>query len=44
MSAQSSRAIRKIRYVKGMDLFQLQVSTDHPHGLSDLQFDALIRF
>jgi xylulose-5-phosphate/fructose-6-phosphate phosphoketolase len=31
----------KIRYVNVIDLFKLQPSTEHPHGLSDKDFDAL---
>jgi len=31
----------KIRYVNVVDLFKLQPSTDHPHGLSDRDFDSL---
>jgi xylulose-5-phosphate/fructose-6-phosphate phosphoketolase len=31
----------KIRYVNVVDLFKLQPSTEHPHGLSDRDFDAL---
>jgi len=31
----------KIRYVNVVDLFKLQPNTDHPHGLSDRDFDSL---
>jgi xylulose-5-phosphate/fructose-6-phosphate phosphoketolase len=31
----------KIRYINVVDLFKLQPSTEHPHGLSDRDFDAL---
>jgi xylulose-5-phosphate/fructose-6-phosphate phosphoketolase len=31
----------KIRYVNVVDLFKLQPSSDHPHGLSDHDFDSL---
>lgn len=31
----------KIRYVNVVDLFKLQPSTEHPHGLSDRDFDLL---
>ena len=31
----------KIRYINVVDLFKLQPSTEHPHGLSDQDFDAL---
>ena len=31
----------KIRYVNVIDLFRLQPSTEHPHGLSDRDFDSL---
>jgi xylulose-5-phosphate/fructose-6-phosphate phosphoketolase len=31
----------KIRYINVVDLFKLQPSTEHPHGLSDADFDAL---
>jgi len=31
----------KIRYVNVVDLFKLQPSTEHPHGLSDRDFDSL---
>jgi xylulose-5-phosphate/fructose-6-phosphate phosphoketolase len=31
----------KIRYVNVVDLFKLQPSTEHPHGLSDHDFDSL---
>jgi len=31
----------KIRYVNVVDLFKLQPSTEHPHGLSDQDFDSL---
>ncbi len=31
----------KIRYVNVVDLFKLQPSTEHPHGLTDRSFDAL---
>lgn len=31
----------KIRFVNVVDLYRLQPSTEHPHGLSDLDFDAL---
>jgi xylulose-5-phosphate/fructose-6-phosphate phosphoketolase len=31
----------KIRYINVVDLFKLQPSTEHPHGLSDGDFDAL---
>jgi len=31
----------KLRYVNVVDLFKLQPSTEHPHGLSDRDFDSL---
>ena len=31
----------KIRFINVVDLFKLQPSTKHPHGLSDAEFDAL---
>jgi xylulose-5-phosphate/fructose-6-phosphate phosphoketolase len=31
----------RIRYVNVVDLFKLQPSTEHPHGLSDRDFDSL---
>jgi xylulose-5-phosphate/fructose-6-phosphate phosphoketolase len=31
----------KIRYVNVVDLFKLQPSTEHPHGLTDRDFDSL---
>jgi xylulose-5-phosphate/fructose-6-phosphate phosphoketolase len=31
----------KIRYVNVIDLFKLQPDTEHPHGLSDRDFDSL---
>jgi xylulose-5-phosphate/fructose-6-phosphate phosphoketolase len=31
----------KIRYVNVVDLFKLQPNTEHPHGLSDRDFDSL---
>ena len=31
----------KIRYVNVVDLFKLQPTTEHPHGLSDHDFDSL---
>jgi xylulose-5-phosphate/fructose-6-phosphate phosphoketolase len=31
----------KIRYVNVIDLFKLQPDTEHPHGLSDWDFDSL---
>jgi len=31
----------KIRYVNVIDLFKLQPATEHPHGLSDRDFDLL---
>jgi xylulose-5-phosphate/fructose-6-phosphate phosphoketolase len=31
----------KIRYVNVVDLFKLQPSTEHPHGLTDHDFDSL---
>lgn len=31
----------KIRYVNVIDLFKLQPSTEHPHGLTDQDFDSL---
>ena len=31
----------KIRFVNVIDLFKLQPSTEHPHGLSDADFDSL---
>jgi xylulose-5-phosphate/fructose-6-phosphate phosphoketolase len=31
----------KIRYVNVVDLFKLQPNTDHPHGLSDRDFNSL---
>ena len=31
----------KMRYVNVVDLFKLQPSTEHPHGLSDRDFDSL---
>lgn len=31
----------KIRYINVVDLFKLQPVTEHPHGLSDVDFDLL---
>src|SRR5580693_1592797 len=31
----------KIRFVNVVDLFKLQPITDHPHGLSDRDFDSI---
>jgi len=31
----------KIRFINVMDLFKLQPSTEHPHGLTDRDFDSL---
>ncbi|HZD48768.1 MAG TPA: phosphoketolase family protein [Silvibacterium sp.] len=31
----------KIRYINVVDLFKLQPSTEHPHGLTDSDFDSL---
>jgi len=31
----------KIRFINVIDLFKLQPSTEHPHGLSDREFDSL---
>jgi xylulose-5-phosphate/fructose-6-phosphate phosphoketolase len=31
----------KIRYINVVDLFKLQPSSEHPHGLSDREFDSL---
>ena len=31
----------KIRYINVVDLFKLQPSTEHPHGLTDRDFDSL---
>ena len=31
----------KIRYINVVDLFKLQPSSEHPHGLSDSDFDSL---
>jgi xylulose-5-phosphate/fructose-6-phosphate phosphoketolase len=31
----------KIRYINVIDLFKLQPNTEHPHGLSDRDFDSL---
>lgn len=31
----------KIRFINVIDLFKLQPSTEHPHGLSDWDFDSL---
>jgi xylulose-5-phosphate/fructose-6-phosphate phosphoketolase len=31
----------KIRFINVVDLFKLQPSTEHPHGLTDSEFDAL---
>jgi len=31
----------KIRFINVVDLFKLQPSTEHPHGLSDRDFDSL---
>jgi xylulose-5-phosphate/fructose-6-phosphate phosphoketolase len=31
----------KIRYINVIDLFKLQPSSEHPHGLSDKDFDSL---
>jgi xylulose-5-phosphate/fructose-6-phosphate phosphoketolase len=31
----------KIRYINVIDLFKLQPDTEHPHGLSDWDFDSL---
>ena len=31
----------RIRFINVVDLFKLQPNTEHPHGLSDLDFDSL---
>ena len=31
----------KIRFINVVDLFKLQSNTQHPHGLSDTDYDAL---
>ena len=31
----------KIRFINVVDLFKLQFNTQHPHGLSDTDYDAL---
>ena len=31
----------KIRFINVVDLFKLQPSTEHPHGLTDTDFDSL---
>jgi xylulose-5-phosphate/fructose-6-phosphate phosphoketolase len=31
----------RIRYINVVDLFKLQPSTEHPHGLTDREFDSL---
>src|SRR5206468_8529578 len=31
----------KLRFVNVVDLFKLQPSTEHPHGLTDRDFDSL---
>jgi xylulose-5-phosphate/fructose-6-phosphate phosphoketolase len=31
----------KIRFINVVDLFRLQPDTDHPHGMSDREFDGL---
>ena len=31
----------RIRYINVVDLFKLQCSTEHPHGLTDREFDSL---
>jgi xylulose-5-phosphate/fructose-6-phosphate phosphoketolase len=31
----------KIRFINVIDLFKMQPSTEHPHGLSDWEFDSL---
>ena len=31
----------KVRYINVVDLFKLQPNTEHPHGLSDRDFDSL---
>ena len=31
----------KIRFINVVDLFKLQPNTEHPHGLSDADFDSL---
>ncbi len=31
----------KLRFINVVDLFKLQPSTEHPHGLSDKDFDSL---
>ena len=31
----------KVRFINVVDLFKLQPSTEHPHGLSDWEFDSL---
>jgi xylulose-5-phosphate/fructose-6-phosphate phosphoketolase len=31
----------KIRFINVVDLFKIQCSTEHPHGLSDCDFDSL---
>jgi xylulose-5-phosphate/fructose-6-phosphate phosphoketolase len=34
----------KIRFINVVDLFKLQSNTQHPHGLSDRDFDSLFTF
>ena len=34
----------KIRFINVVDLFRLQPDTEHPHGLSDRDFDSLFTF
>ena len=31
----------KIRFINVIDLFKLQPQTEHPHGMSDQDFDSL---
>jgi xylulose-5-phosphate/fructose-6-phosphate phosphoketolase len=31
----------KIRFINVVDLFRLQPATEHPHGLTDRDFDSL---
>jgi xylulose-5-phosphate/fructose-6-phosphate phosphoketolase len=34
-------AVLKIRFINVVDLFKLQASTEHPHGMTDRDFDSM---
>jgi xylulose-5-phosphate/fructose-6-phosphate phosphoketolase len=40
-TAMLRQRLLKVRFVNVVDLFRLVPSTEHPHGLTDYEFDAL---